>query len=76
MISNLILRHKTTFGGIFISILLIYNDQNVLIFEKKNNHQTINEVVFAHLVETKSLRIELKHPSELTPAALFGIIVE
>jgi hypothetical protein len=54
----------------------IYNDQNVLIFEKKNNHQTINEVVFAHLVETKSLRIELKHPSELTPAALFGIIVE
>jgi len=53
----------------------ILNDKSEIVFSKKDNHQTINDIVFSQSLSTKSLTIKLQHPSVLTPAALFGLIV-
>jgi len=52
----------------------IYND-NELIYENQANHQTINNIQFPNPVETSALRIEMEHPSELVPSALFEIFI-
>lgn len=54
----------------------ILNDKNEIVFSKSNNHQTLNDIEFRVALKTSQLKIKLKHPSELTPAALFGIILE
>ena len=40
-----------------------------------DNHQTINRIQFDKPILTSSLAIELVHPSEQVPAALFGVKV-
>ena len=52
----------------------IYNDRE-LIFSTQANHQTINHIQFANSVETSALRIEMEHPSEMVPSALFEIFI-
>lgn len=54
----------------------IMDDNNKVLFKKSDNHQTINDVIFATPVKTKSLLVKFKHPSEFTPASLFGIIIK
>ncbi len=39
------------------------------------NYQTVNRIQFDEAVRTKGLSIELAHPSEHVPAALFGVRV-
>jgi hypothetical protein len=53
----------------------ILDDKENVIYSTSSNHQTINTIQFPTAIKTKSLFIKLKHPSENTPAALFGIIV-
>ncbi|SFB60915.1 FAD-dependent oxidoreductase [Algoriphagus aquimarinus] len=45
-----------------------------LLHTQEANHQTINIISFEQAVSTKELIIELDHPSESVPAALFGLI--
>jgi len=54
----------------------ILNDKGMTIYSKTDNHQTINDIAFFQSINTLSLTIQFEHPSVLTPAALFGIIVE
>lgn len=54
----------------------ILNDKREIIYSKTNNHQTVNDIVFEQPILTTSITIRLEHPSAVTPAALFGIIVE
>jgi hypothetical protein len=51
----------------------IFNDRNEIVFEKKDNYQTINKIEFTPPLLTSNLRICIEHPSELVPAALFQI---
>ena len=44
-----------------------------IIYEKQNNYQTINKIMFTEPVETTGLKIELEHPSKDVPASLFHI---
>jgi len=44
-----------------------------IIYEKQNNHQTINKITFPDPVKTAGLKIELEHPSKDVPASLFHI---
>ena len=46
-----------------------------LIYTKKSNHQSINHIQFPNPVETSALRIEMEHPSEKVPSALFEIFI-
>ena len=52
----------------------IYNGDK-LIYTGKDNHQTINCIQFPNPVETSDLRIELEHPSQTVPSALFEIFI-
>ena len=52
----------------------IYNNIE-LIYSNQANHQTINHIQFPNPVETSALRIEMEHPSELVPSALFEIFI-
>jgi hypothetical protein len=54
----------------------ILDDKDDVVYLKTDNHQTINNIFFSQSIITKELKIQLQHPSKLTPAALFGIIIE
>lgn len=54
----------------------IRNEHGEIVYKQKNNHQSINEIVFEQPITTKSLRFEFKHPSEHVPASLFQIIIK
>ena len=51
----------------------IYDGTNQLIYEKNDNHQSINEIIFPEKLVTDEIRIVLEHPSGLIPAALFAV---
>jgi hypothetical protein len=51
----------------------VFNDKNEIIFEKKDNYQTINKIEFTSPIRTSRLRISVEHPSKLVPAALFQV---
>ncbi len=51
----------------------IYDDKENLLFEKKGNYQTRNEIVFEEAVTTSRLSIRVEHPSENSPAAVFEV---
>ncbi len=52
----------------------IYKKEGTLLFEKKGNYQTINDVEFESEIECEELIIKIEHPSKDVPAALFEII--
>lgn len=51
----------------------ILNDQNEVIAEIKNNHQSQRRIVLEQPIETQSLKVEIEHPSADVPAALMEI---
>ena len=52
----------------------VFDNHENLLFEKKGNYQTINNVVFETAIECDELKIKLEHPSSTVPAALFEIL--
>ena len=44
-----------------------------VIFQKYDNYQTHNRIVFDKAIDTKKLIIEVEHPSKLVPAAIFAV---
>lgn len=53
----------------------VVNDVGMVIYQQNNNHQTVNKIQFPRNIETRSITIKLKHPSDETPAALFGVSI-
>ncbi len=51
----------------------IFDDEGNTLYHTTSNHQTINKISFSEGVTTKAIVIELQHPSDLTPASLFGV---
>ncbi|WP_316837280.1 FAD-dependent oxidoreductase [Pedobacter nutrimenti] len=51
----------------------VYDEAGHLLYKKTGNHQTRNEIIFEDSVYTSSIRIEVEHPSEQTPASIFEI---
>lgn len=51
------------------------NDQGEMIYEIKNNHQTLNKIFFEKPIVTSKLVIEPFRPSEQLPAAIFEVQV-
>lgn len=54
----------------------ITDENGIVIYANNKNHQTINAIKLPDVIQTKKLVIEMKHPSAVTPAALYGIIVK
>lgn len=51
----------------------IYDDKGNLVAEKNDNYQTRNIIRLQKPVSTSSLKIEVEHPSQQTPAAIFSV---
>lgn len=54
----------------------ILDDQDRVIYQTNNNHQTVNRVVFDTPVSTHALKIKCESPDVNVPASLFEIIIE
>ncbi len=54
----------------------IVDDKGTVVYQTSDNHQTVKDVIFETPLQVTSLSIRLDHPSELVPAALFGLIVK
>lgn len=52
----------------------VKDESGETIFSQTENHQSICTISLDHVIKTKKLTIELDHPSETIPAALFGIL--
>ncbi len=46
-----------------------------ILHEIRDNHQSLCQIVLDPPVKTKQLKVQLEHPSDTTPAALFGLRV-
>lgn len=53
----------------------IKDEEGNIIYETKQNHQTINRILLDFPVLTSKLQISMKRPSEYVPAALFQIVI-
>jgi hypothetical protein len=51
----------------------VFDENGKLLFEKKDNYQTVNRIILTESVTVKSLNIKVEHPSPTTPAAIFGV---
>jgi len=51
----------------------IKDENGKLLFEKKDNYQSINNVEFEKAIHTRKIILTMSHPSSHVPAALFGI---
>ena len=52
----------------------LFDDRKKLIYEKKGNYQTINKIVLASSITTTELILEVEHPSQEVPAAVFELV--
>ena len=51
----------------------VFDEEEKLVWEEKDNHQTIRRITLPDLLQTKKLRFRFTHPSATVPAAIFAI---
>ncbi len=51
----------------------VKDDQGKIIHQRKGNYQTVNHIRLEQPVSTSSLTIEVEHPSNDVPAAIFSV---
>jgi hypothetical protein len=52
---------------------LIKDDNGNVVYEKKDNYQTLNRITFDEPIITTKITIEVEHPSNEVPAAIFSV---
>jgi FAD dependent oxidoreductase len=72
-LESVLMTHPETVSPFCVQHYRIFDDQNQLIFEKKDNHQSLNTIQFEQPIFTKSLTIEVEHPSINAPASVFEV---
>ena len=72
-LESVLMTHPETVSPFCVQNYRIFDDQNQLVFEKKGNHQSHNDIKFEKPIFTKQLRIELEHPSVNAPASVFEV---
>jgi FAD dependent oxidoreductase len=72
-LESVLMTHPETVSPFCVQNYCLFDDQNTLVFEKKGNHQSHNLIQFEKTIFTKSLRIEIEHPSVNAPASVFDV---
>ena len=72
-LESVLMTHPETVSPFCVQNYRIFDDQNTLVFEKKGNHQSYNEIKFDKPIFTKSLTLEVEHPSVNAPASVFEV---
>ena len=70
---NVLIPHPENIMPFCVREYALLDDNGKVVYEKKDNHQTRNAVVFDSPVTTSNLKIRLVHPSADSPAALFEV---
>jgi hypothetical protein len=75
-LESVLLTHPETVIPFCVRNYRILDDDGNLIREIRDNHQTVNRIELEEARELSGLIIELEHPEEKIPAALFQLIVK
>jgi hypothetical protein len=70
---SVLMTHPETAMPFCIRNYKVYDDRGNLIYEKKDNYQTRNEIIFNDVIKTNSIVVEVEHPSRNIPAAIFEV---
>ncbi|MFT4093268.1 MAG: FAD-dependent oxidoreductase [Niabella sp.] len=70
---SVLMTHPETVMPFCVRNYHIEDEQGAVVYEKKGNYQTRNEIVLEAPVQTNRLKIVLQHPSADAPAALFAV---
>jgi hypothetical protein len=70
-LESVLMTHPETVSPFCVQNYRIFDDKNTLVFEKKGNHQSHNTIQLDKPISTKSLRLEVEHPSVNAPASVF-----
>ena len=75
-LESVLLTHPETVIPFCVRNYRILDANGNLIREIRDNHQTVNKIEVEEARELSGLIIELEHPEEKIPAALFQLIVK
>lgn len=70
---SVLMTHPETVMPFCVRDYQIEDENGTIVYEKQDNYQTINEILFEQPLTTKQLKIVLQHPSANVPAALFAV---
>ncbi|MFT4033780.1 MAG: FAD-dependent oxidoreductase [Siphonobacter sp.] len=70
---NVLMNHPEYIMPFCVQEFQILDESGRIIFEEKDNHQTLRTISFETPLETSQLKIRLKHPSANVPASLMEI---
>ncbi|MFT4153573.1 FAD-dependent oxidoreductase [Parafilimonas sp.] len=70
---SVLMTHPENVMPFCVSNYRLYDDKMNLVYNKKDNHQSRNEIIFDEAVITSKLVIECDHPSANTSAAVFEV---
>lgn len=69
------LEHSEDVMPVYVRSYVLYDAEGFELHRCDQNHQTINRIAFEKPMRTQSLTLKIEHPSDHSPAALFGIRV-
>lgn len=67
--------HPETLMPYCVNHYRICNDQGEVVYEVKDNHQTINKIKLNQPIVTGKLEIEMFHPSQNVQASVFEVLI-
>jgi hypothetical protein len=70
---SVLMTHPETVMPFCVRNYHIEDEQGRMVYQKKDNYHTRNEILFESPVETKKLKVILEHPSGDVPASLFSL---
>ncbi len=70
---SVLMTHPETVMPFCVRDYRIEDENGSVVYEKKDNYQTRNEILFESSLQTKKLKIVFHHPSVQVPASLFAI---
>lgn len=70
---SVLMTHPETVMPFCVRNYHIEDERGAVVYQKKSNYQTLNDIVFEQPLRTKKVKIVLQHPSVDVPAALFAI---
>lgn len=70
---SVLMTHPETVMPLCVRNYHIEDEKGAIVYAKKDNYQTRNEILFDEVLQTKQLKIVLQHPSENVPASMFAV---
>jgi len=70
---SVLMTHPETVMPFVVRNYVVKDTNGKVIYSKQNNYQTINTIEFPEAIKTDKLVVEVEHPSEDTPAAIFAV---